>query len=75
MSELKQMRGQVRIVVKELLPEILKEVLAGELKKSIDARLDAVDKHLKTTLEDIEKRHKDIMAYLLRESNVFKKKS
>lgn len=57
MSEIKKIRGQVRQIVKEILPDVLTEQIIAEIKKHIDARLDAIDQ-----------RQKDMTSYIIRNS-------
>lgn len=61
-SELKQLRGQVRQVAKEMLPEILESELYARIEKKlmevIIKRLDAIDE-----------RQKEITSYMIRSQN------
>jgi ribosome recycling factor len=69
-KNIKQMRGQIRQVVKELLPEILKEELTAKINKDLmsrlDQRLDAITNHIKTALDAIDKRAKEVASYVVR---------
>jgi hypothetical protein len=60
-KDLKQLRGQIRIIVKELLPEIvaieLIQALEKKLGEEMRARLDAIDD-----------RQKSLQAYMVRQS-------
>jgi hypothetical protein len=67
MNNAKQLRGQLRQVVKEMLPETLTEQHYETLKKHIDARINEIEKSVKDTMHTINERHKDTMSYLLRE--------
>jgi len=70
MNNVKQLRGQLRQVVKEMLPETLTEQHYESLKKHIDARINEIEKSVKDTMHTINERHKDTMSYLLREVSV-----
>ena len=60
-KEVKQLRGQVRQAVKELLPEILTaELVSAALTKS-----EAI---IQDRLKQIDQRQKDILSYMLRNS-------
>ena len=65
MSNLKQVRGQVRQIVKEVLPEVMKEQQYEELKNHVDARLNEVEKYIKGTMELMDTRQKEVLKYLL----------
>jgi hypothetical protein len=65
-SNIKDLRKQLKNVVKESLSDVLIEELRIALMKHIDARCDAISSHLKLVLESVEKRSKDISSSLLR---------
>lgn len=54
-NQIKQIRGQVRQVVKELLPDILKEQVIQEIMKIVTDRLSQIDK-----------KQRDINSYVVR---------
>lgn len=58
-KELKVLRGQIRQIVKELLPD----VLTSEVLLAIEQRLSA---QVKEKLEQIDERQKDLQAYMVR---------
>jgi hypothetical protein len=66
----KAIRKQLRNVVQEIMPLVLGNELVQEVKKSlearIDARLEAVSKHIYETLTQIDERSKDIQTFLIR---------
>lgn len=68
----KILRNQVRIAVKELLPEVLKEALLEELQKRLNAKMDTnfqrVGEHVKTTLDQIDNRAKDVHSLMVRQA-------
>jgi argonaute-like protein implicated in RNA metabolism and viral defense len=65
MSEIKLIRGQVRQIVKEELPNILKEQLFEELKKHVDSRMNEVQKFVKETMDLMNTRQKEVLKYLV----------
>ncbi len=69
MSEIKQIRGQLRQIAKELLPELLHEQQYAALKAHVDARISEVEKFVKQTMTEMNERHKDTMGYLVRQSS------
>lgn len=60
-KELKQIRGQIRQIVKEILPEIL----AMELLLAMENKLSG---EIKEALKKIDERQKDLQAYMIRAS-------
>lgn len=68
MSAIKQIRGQIRQVVKDLLPEVLKAEIYAAIQKENDERLIRIEKHLRETLNKIEDRSKDVLGYLMRQT-------
>lgn len=69
-KEVKQVRGQIRQIIKELMPEILKgETLVAankDLTKLINARLDALTAHVQESLKVMDERSKEISSYMVR---------
>lgn len=69
-KEVKQVRGQVRIAVKEELPDLLKGAamvaINKDLTKLINARLDALTEHVDKALKAIDERSKEVQSYLVR---------
>lgn len=63
-SELKELRSQLRNVVKELLPEVL---TAEVLMKIINERLDKIERDNKAVMQEMNERHKNTMGYLVRQ--------
>lgn len=64
-KEIKQLRGQIRQIVKELLPDILKDTLIAELHNNLASQL-------RESLIKIDERQKDLQAYMIRNSAVIK---
>lgn len=65
MSDAKLIRGQMRQVVKEVLPEVLKEQMFQELKNHVDARLSEVEKYIRETMDLMNTRQKEVLKYLV----------
>lgn len=66
MGSVKMLRGQIRQIVKELLPEVFKEELTKAIQKEIEERLSRVDKHVKAALQEMNDRTKDTQSYVVR---------
>jgi CO dehydrogenase/acetyl-CoA synthase alpha subunit len=64
-NNIKELRGQVRIAVKELLPEVLHEQHYEALRKHVDARLNEVEKYIKETMDLMNTRQKEVLKYLI----------
>ena len=71
MSNAKDIRKQIKNIMVQEMPAILTQEAALEIQKALkahlDSRLDAIAKHLKDTLDNIDQRSKDIQAYTLRQ--------
>ena len=63
----KEMRSQMRQIVKELWPELVKTELYTDLQKKSKEELEFVRKLVSETLERIDDRQKTIQAAVLRE--------
>lgn len=63
--DVKLLRGQVRQVVKEILPEVLNEQQYIELRKHVDSRLSEVEKYIKETMDLMNTRQKEVLKYLV----------
>ncbi len=67
----KELRSQLRNVVKELLPDLLaSDFNAANLKTlevTVDKRIKELEDFVKKTLTEINDRHKDTMGYLVRQ--------
>lgn len=66
MSSIKMLRGQVRQIVKELLPEVFKEELTKAIQKEIEERLNRVDNHVKAAVAEMNERSKETQSYVVR---------
>lgn len=69
---LKQIRGQLRQIAKELLPELLKQEIAQasykNLKETITSQLTGIQTEVKKRLDLIDDRSKTIQNMMLREA-------
>ena len=69
-KDVKLIRGQVRQIIKEVLPEVLTQELTQAILKDVMARLELSEKLIKSTLEEMNNRSKDVMSYVVRQSAV-----
>ena len=67
-KEIKQIRGQVRQIVKEILPDTLTQEHYLVLKQHVDERINQIEKFVKEKLTEMNERHKDTMGYLVRQT-------
>jgi len=72
MSNVKELRKQIRNVVQDLVPALLQaevgEALRKDLSRQIQARLDVMMEEIRNTLRAIEDQSKDIQSYVVRQS-------
>jgi len=66
MKNTKVLRGQLRQIAQELLPELMKEALFEEITKQMIARVNAIEEFTKKTMTEMNERHKDTMGMLVR---------
>lgn len=66
-ARLKEVRKQLRNIVKENLDQILSKELVINLKTEITAQIDVISNYTKATLEKIDKRNQDLNAYVVRQ--------
>ena len=67
-KEIKQIRGQVRQIVKEILPEALQSELGSAIRRDVFKQLDAAVKQIQEVLKQIDQRSKDTQGYLIRQT-------
>lgn len=67
MSDAKLIRGQLRQIAKEVLPEVIQEQLFVKLQEEMNARLNQISKDITATLAAIDSRSKDVQSYVMRE--------
>lgn len=66
-KDAKLLRGQLRQIVKEMLPELIKQELFTESTSLIRSRLEEINKMVKSELTRIDDRQKDIQALIMKE--------
>lgn len=67
MNSLKQLRGQMRQIAQDLLPEALSKELYAKLEEKIDQKLKKIEEDTKKTMSEMNQRHKETMGYLVRQ--------
>lgn len=67
-KELKAIRGQLRQIAKEILPEVMGGELFAALQKEQRARLEEIAKMVTDRLNQIENRSKDVQSFIMREA-------
>lgn len=69
-KSVKELRKQLRAIVKESLPEVLKTELFKEVltqaQRANAANWEVLEKHIKDVLQAIDTRSKDTLSYLVR---------
>lgn len=65
-KEIKAIRGQLRQLVKEILPELLAVAQYEELRKEIHSKMERIETNVKDTMREINERSKDTQSYLVR---------
>jgi len=74
MSDAKIIRGQLRQITKEIMPELLSQELKSEVYKRIreemTTRINAIEENVKATLDQLDQRSKDTLDYLVRQSTI-----
>jgi hypothetical protein len=66
-SEVKVLRGQLRQIVKDMLPELLATEMFQALQQKNKAELEFIKKQVIETLERIDSRQADVQSMILRE--------
>ncbi len=66
-ARLKEVRKQLRNIVKENIDEILTKELVINLKSDLTKQVDAISNYTKVTLEAIDKRNQDLNSYVVRQ--------
>lgn len=65
-KNLKAIRGQLRQIVKELLTSELVAASQKQVYDMLHKRLDAIDAHIKSQLEEMNERSKETQSYVVR---------
>jgi hypothetical protein len=72
-KDAKLIRGQVRQIVKEILPAVLKDELLQAISKQLVANLTSkltkIEENVKETLQAVDQRSKDSLSYLVRQAS------
>lgn len=63
----KQLRGQLRQLVKELMPELMQAELFTQLQQENRDRLELIAKDVRQSLEDIAARQKDVQNMIMKD--------
>lgn len=63
----KELRKSLRNVVQEILPELLTKELESALYKTLEARVKKLEDDVKAELKVMQERHKSTMDYLVRQ--------
>lgn len=66
-SDAKLIRGQLRQIAKEVLPEVMAGELFVKLQEEQRARLNEIAKMVNERLDAIESRSKDVQSFIMRE--------
>lgn len=67
-KEIKAIRGQLRQIAKEMLPEVMAAELFVKLQEEQRARLTEIAKMVTERLDQIESRSKDVQSFIMREA-------
>ncbi len=67
-NKAKVLRGQLRQIVLEVLPEVIKSELYKQLQVENDKRLNSIQKHIEGTLKQLEEKQKDFFSSVIRAS-------
>lgn len=70
-KDTKLLRGQIRQVVKEILPEVLTEeltkVIQLQLQAIIKAQLNSIEAQVKDSLQALDDRSREVQSYVIRQ--------
>jgi hypothetical protein len=66
-KEAKLIRGQLRQIAKEIMPEVLKEEMYKLLEHRLALRIEGIEKFVKEQMHEINENHKNTMSYLVRQ--------
>lgn len=64
-NQMKQLRGQLRQLVKEAWPELVKTEIYGDMSKLIKERLDMIHNMVRQELDKINERQKDVQSLVM----------
>ena len=66
MNNAKQLRGQLRQIVQEIMPELTSDAQFAAIKAHVDVKIKEIEEHVKKMMSEMNERHKDTMGYLVR---------
>lgn len=73
-KQYKRLRKAIKNVTQDLLPQILVNETVAAIEKTVTAhvnqRLDGITQHVKTTLDKIDERSKDVQSYVVRNAPI-----
>jgi ribosomal protein L9 len=70
MSNPKELRKALRNVVQELLPQMLTVEMEKAIYKSLEAQIKQIEENAKSQLKEMQERQKDTLSYLIRQVTV-----
>ncbi len=72
-KDAKFVRGQIRQIVKEIMPDIMEQALKADvynsLKGELLTRLTMIETNVRQHLEKLDERQKDTLGYLIRQAS------
>jgi hypothetical protein len=69
-KDIKALRGQIRIAVKEMLPEIITEELYKLVEHKVALRVEGIERFVKEKMTEMTESHKNTMSFLIREASL-----
>ena len=67
MSNIKDIRKQIKNVVQELLSDVLLAEVSKQVEKKVEDRVKKLEEDTKESMRLMNERHKDVMGYLVRQ--------
>lgn len=66
--QVKELRKQLRNVVEEILPEVLKSSTVDAIMDEVGKRMRGIEDHVKQIMGEMNERNKDTNGYLIRQA-------
>lgn len=66
--QVKELRKQLRNVVEEILPEVLKSSAVDAIMDEVGKRMKGIEDHVKQIMGEMNERNKDTNGYLIRQA-------
>lgn len=63
----KEIRKQLRNVVREILPEVMASEAVSMIDRKVDSRLEGIQIQVRNTLQEIDQRSKDVQSFVIRQ--------